>query len=151
MTLMRKLKYTQDCRHQALFAQEFGNFLLKTISFTKLLNKMDKQFCIRRIDILDEVKNKHVHERTSDHVQSTVQSLVLSRNRSIRHQENWQLINFSIDPRRFASTDRRDTEFRRFFSWSLTALPNRIAGRIAVHLTFQADRHSLDDRNSKTR
>lgn len=34
---------------------------------------------------------------------------------------------------------------------SLTPLPNRRAGRIAVHLAFQTDGHPFDDRNSKTR
>jgi len=38
-----------------------------------------------------------------------------------------------------------------FFRLPLTALPNWSTGWIAVYLAFQADRHPLDDRNSKTR
>lgn len=98
---------------------------------------MSKQF--------DEVK---MNVFKNGHVQS---SMVL-QNRLPRYQKRvWNLINSSIDPCEFALTDQRDIEFPRFFGWPLTALPNRIAGWIAVHLAFQTDRHSLDDRNSKTR
>lgn len=85
---------------------------------------------------------------------------IISKEMPVLYETDYEIDNFKkkiLNIKLFHNVSKKESltslliNFYSFSLSQLTALPNWSAGWIAVYLAFQADRHPLDDRNSKTR